>query len=123
MITPPPFATLGNSGPTLGQTCTWPKMMQRLLLPWLLVVAHARPPTLPKNELLARAATIDAFFRNGTAPKTWTVRSRDDVQGPYNDIYNKAKHVSRAHVKGKRVVVKSGGPHETEPPLPRSLAG
>ena len=51
-------------------------MMQRLLLTWLLVVAHARPPTLPKSELLARAATIDAFFQNGTAPDTWTVRSR-----------------------------------------------
>ena len=40
------------------------------------------------------------------------MRSRDDVQGPYNIIYNKAKHVARAHVQGKRVVVKSGGPHE-----------
>ena len=88
----------------------------RRLLPWLLLAlartARSAPSTLPRDDLLARAAAIDAFFQNGTAPATWTVRSRDDVQGPYNEIYNKAKHVARAHVQGKRVVVKSGGPHE-----------
>ena len=88
----------------------------RRLLPWLLLAlartARSAPSTLPRDDLLARAAAIDAFFQNATAPTTWTVRSRDDVQGPYNEIYNKAKHVARAHVQGKRVVVKSGGPHE-----------
>ena len=88
----------------------------RRLLPWLLLAlartARSAPSTIPRDDLLARAAAIDAFFQNATAPSTWSVRSRDDVQGPYNEIYNKAKHVARAHVQGKRVVVQSGGPHE-----------
>ena len=67
--------------------------------------------TAAADELLARAATIDAFFQNATAPPTWTVRSRDDLTGPITELYDKAKRVSRAHVKGRRVVVKAGGRH------------
>ena len=67
--------------------------------------------TATADEMLARAATIDAFFKNRTAPDKWTVRSRDDLTGPITELYDKAKHVSRAHVKGRRVVVKTGGRH------------
>ena len=72
-----------------------------------LLVAHATAA----DELLARAATIDVFFQNATSPATWTVRSRNDLTGPITELYDKAKHVSRAHVKGRRVVVKTGGRH------------
>ena len=72
-----------------------------------LLVAHAAAA----DELLARAATIDAFFQNATAPDTWTVRSHSDLTGPIAEIYDKAKRVSRAHVKGRRVVIKTGGRH------------
>ena len=67
----------------------------------LLLVAHATAA----DELLARAATIDAFFQNATAPDTWTVRSHSDLTGPIAEIYDKAKRVSRAHFKGRRVVI------------------
>ena len=81
-------------------------MAKRFVKAWLLA-AHV---TAEQNELLlARAATIDVFFKNATAPNTWTVRSREDIDGPHTDIYDKSKHVYRAHVQGKRVVVKSGG--------------
>ena len=81
-------------------------MAKRFVKAWLL----AAYVTAEHNELLlARAATIDVFFKNATAPNTWTVRSREDIDGPHTDIYNKSKHVYRAHVQGKRVVVKSGG--------------
>ena len=72
-----------------------------------LLVAHVKAA----DEMLARAATIDTFFQNATAPATWTVRSRNDLTGPITEIYDKAKRVSRAHVKGRRVVVKTGGRH------------
>ena len=72
-----------------------------------LLVAHATAA----DELLARAATIDVFFQNATAPDTWTVRSSNDLTGPITEIYDKAKRVSRAHFKGRRVVVKTGGRH------------
>jgi hypothetical protein len=72
-----------------------------------LLVAHVTAA----DELLARAATIDAFFQNATAPDTWTVRSHSDLTGPIAEIYDKAKRVSRAHFKGRRVVVKTGGRH------------
>ena len=72
-----------------------------------LLVAHATAT----DELLARAATIDTFFQNATAPDTWTVRSHSDLTGPIAEIYDKAKRVSRAHFKGRRVVVKTGGRH------------
>ena len=72
-----------------------------------LLVAHAAAA----DELLARAATIDIFFQNATAPDTWTVRSHSDLTGPIAEIYDKAKRVSRAHFKGRRVVVKTGGRH------------
>ena len=49
------------------------------------------------DEMLARAATIDTFFQNATAPATWTVRSRNDLTGPITELYDKAKRVSRAH--------------------------
>ena len=79
-------------------------MAKRFVKAWLL----AAYVTAEHNELLlARAATIDVFFKNATAPNTWTVRSREDIDGPHTDIYNKSKHVYRAHVQGKRVVVKS----------------
>ena len=58
--------------------------------PALLLVAHATAT----DELLARAATIDAFFQNATAPDTWTVRSHSDLTGPIAEIYDKAKRVS-----------------------------
>ena len=77
-------------------------MAKRFVKAWLL----AAYVTAEHNELLlARAATIDVFFKNATAPNTWTVRSREDIDGPHTDIYNKSKHVYRAHVQGKRVVV------------------
>ena len=72
-----------------------------------LLVAHATAA----DELLARAATIDVFFQKATAPDTWTVRSSNDLTGPITEIYDKAKRVSRAHFKGRRVVVKTGGRH------------
>ena len=67
--------------------------------------------TATADEMLARAATIDAFFKNATTPATWSVRSRSDLTGPITGIYDKAKKVSRAHFKGRRVVVKAGGRH------------
>ena len=81
--------------------------MTKRVVSLALVVAHVTAA----DELLARAATIDTFFQNATAPATWTVRSRDDLTGPLTEIYDKAKHVSRAHFKGRRVVVKTGGRH------------
>ncbi len=81
--------------------------MTKRVVSLALVVAHATAA----DELLARAATIDTFFTNATAPATWTVRSRDDLTGPITELYDKAKRVSRAHVKGRRVVVKAGGRH------------
>ena len=47
-----------------------------------LLVAHATAA----DELLARAATIDAFFQNATAPDTWTVRSHSNLTGPITEI-------------------------------------
>ena len=82
-------------------------MKKRVVSLALLLVAHATAA----DEMLARAATIDAFFQNATAPATWTVRSHSDLTGPITEIYDKAKKVSRAHVKGRRVVVKAGGRH------------
>ena len=82
-------------------------MTKRVVSLALLLVAHATAA----DELLARAATIDVFFQNATAPDTWTVRSHSDLTGPITELYDKAKHVSRAHVKGRRVVVKTGGRH------------
>ena len=82
-------------------------MTKRVVSLALLLVARAAVA----DELLARAATIDVFFQNSTAPDTWTVRSRNDLTGPITELYDKAKHVSRAHVKGRRVVVKTGGRH------------
>ena len=67
--------------------------------------------TATADELLARASTIDVFFQNATTPATWSVRSRNDLTGPITEIYDKAKRVSRAHFKGRRVVVKTGGRH------------
>ena len=81
--------------------------MTKRVVSLALLVAHATAA----DELLARAATIDTFFQNATALTTWTVRSRDDLTGPITEIYDKAKRVSRAHVKGRRVVVKTGGRH------------
>ena len=81
--------------------------MTKRVVSLALLVAHATAA----DELLARAATIDVFFQNATAPDTWTVRSRDDLTGPITELYDKAKRVSRAHVKGRRVVVKAGGRH------------
>ncbi len=81
--------------------------MTKRVVSLALLVAHVTAA----DEMLARAATIDAFFKNATAPATWTVRSRDDLTGPITELYDKAKHVSRAHVKGRRVVVKTGGRH------------
>ena len=80
-------------------------MMKRVVSLALLVA------TATADETLARAATIDAFFQNATAPDTWTVRSHSDLTGPIAEIYDKAKRVSRAHFKGRRVVVKTGGRH------------
>ena len=49
------------------------KIMRRLL-PWLLLAlartARSAPSTIPRDDLLARAAAIDAFFQNATAPST-----------------------------------------------------
>ena len=81
--------------------------MTKRVVSLALLVAHVTAA----DEMLARAATIDAFFKNATAPATWTVRSRDDLTGPITELYDKAKRVSRAHVKGRRVVVKAGGRH------------
>ena len=63
----------------LRATAAWPAFREacqdvRLVEPSASL--RAAPPSLPRGELLARAATIDAFFRNTTAPATWTVRSR-----------------------------------------------
>ena len=48
--------------------------MKKRVVSLALLVAHATAA----DELLARAATIDAFFQNATAPATWTVRSHSD---------------------------------------------
>ena len=81
--------------------------MMKQVVRLALLVAHVTAV----DELLARAATIDTFFTNATAPDTWRVRSRNDLTGPITELYDKAKRVSRGHVKGRRVVVKAGGRH------------
>ena len=81
--------------------------MTKRVVSLALLVAHAAAA----DEMLARATTIGTFFQNAITPATWTVRSRDDLTGPLTEIYDKAKKVSRAHFKGRRVVVKAGGRH------------
>lgn len=77
-------------------------------LAWLAAWAAARAAP-DEATLLARAAALDRWFREGVPPTAWRVSTPADVPQPWREVRTKGviKQVHRASVGGAPVVVKT----------------